>query len=71
MSAVLAAIRRAGPLGSDRAAVVREFFDTRDRDSVLGSYSVTPTGDTTLANMAGYTVGADGRLEFARALPGG
>ncbi|MEA2371047.1 MAG: branched-chain amino acid transport system substrate-binding protein [Solirubrobacteraceae bacterium] len=71
MSAILAAIRLAGPLGSDRATVVREFFSLRDRDSVLGRYSITPTGETTLSNMAGYTVGLDGRLRFARDLTGG
>ena len=71
MSAILAAIRAAGPLGSDRATVVRKFFSLRDRDSVLGRYSITPTGETTLSNMAGYTVGPDGRLRFARDLTGG
>jgi branched-chain amino acid transport system substrate-binding protein len=71
MAAILDSIRRAGPLGSDRATVVHDFFALRDRNSVLGTYSITPTGDTTLANMAGYTVGADGRLRFDRMLSGG
>jgi len=71
MSAILASIRLAGPLGSDRATVVSKFFALKGRDSVLGRYSITPTGETTLPNMAGYTVGADGRLRFARDLPGG
>jgi len=71
MSAILASIRAAGPLGSDRAAVVREFFALRNRDSVLGRYSITPTGDTTLANMAGYTIDSSGRLQFDRDLTTG
>jgi branched-chain amino acid transport system substrate-binding protein len=71
MSAILNSIRIAGPLGSDRATVVHDFFAIRNRDSVLGRYSMTPTGDTTLANMAGYTVDASGRLQFARSLSGG
>jgi branched-chain amino acid transport system substrate-binding protein len=71
MAAILESIRRAGPLGSDRATVVHDFFALRNRNSVLGTYSITPTGDTTLANMAGYTVGADGRLRFDRMLSGG
>jgi branched-chain amino acid transport system substrate-binding protein len=71
MSAILDSIRAAGPLGSDRAAVVREFFSLRNRASVLGTYSITPNGDTTLANMAGYTVGPDGRLRFDQMLSGG
>jgi branched-chain amino acid transport system substrate-binding protein len=70
MSAILDSIRRAGPLGSDRSAVVREFFALRNRDSVLGRYSITPTGDTTLANMSGYTVDASGRLRFDMSLSG-
>jgi branched-chain amino acid transport system substrate-binding protein len=45
MSVVLDAIRQGG---SDRAAVVRAFFATRDRDSVLGRYSIDANGDTTL-----------------------
>jgi len=71
MSAILASIRLAGPLGSDRATVVRKFFGLRDRDSVIGRYSITPTGETTLSNMAGYTVGLDGQLHFVRDLTGG
>ncbi len=68
MSAVLSSIRLAGPLGSDRAAVVRAFFGLRNHASVLGTYSITPTGDTTLANMDGYTVDSAGQLRFDRAL---
>ncbi|HEX3874518.1 MAG TPA: branched-chain amino acid ABC transporter substrate-binding protein, partial [Solirubrobacteraceae bacterium] len=70
MAGILNAIRVAGPLGSDRAAVVHDFFATRDRDSVLGRYSITPNGDTTLANMAGYKVDPGGRLSFAMSLTG-
>jgi branched-chain amino acid transport system substrate-binding protein len=70
MSAILDSIRVAGPLGSDRATVVRDFFALRNRQSVLGPYSITPSGDTTLANMAGYTVDAAGRLRFDRTLGG-
>jgi hypothetical protein len=47
---------------------VRAFFALGSRDSVLGRYSVTATGDTTLANMAGYRVGPDGRLRIDRLL---
>jgi branched-chain amino acid transport system substrate-binding protein len=48
MSAVLAAIRRAGTQGNDRETVIKQFFQTRDRDSVLGRYSIKPSGDSTL-----------------------
>jgi branched-chain amino acid transport system substrate-binding protein len=49
MSAVLDAIRRAGEHGNDRPDVIRSFFETEDRDSVLGPYSVRPDGETTLS----------------------
>ena len=51
MQLVLEAIRNAGSHGNDRKAVVAQFFAIRDRDSVLGRYSVAPTGDTTLSDF--------------------
>ncbi|MGI8802958.1 MAG: ABC transporter substrate-binding protein, partial [Solirubrobacteraceae bacterium] len=71
MDSILAAIRVAGSHAGDRASVVRAYFALGVRDSVLGRYSVTANGDTTLANMAGYRVGPDGRLRFDRLLAGG
>ena len=49
MSAVLDAIRRAGAHGNDRPDVIRSFFATQARESVLGPYSVRPDGETTLS----------------------
>jgi branched-chain amino acid transport system substrate-binding protein len=49
MSAILAAIKRAGEHGNDRPDVIRAFMSTRNRDSVLGRYSVQPSGETTLS----------------------
>jgi branched-chain amino acid transport system substrate-binding protein len=66
MSVVLYAIRRAGRHGDDRADVIRQFFAIRDRDSVLGRYSVLPSGDTTLSRYAVDRV-EGGRLVFYRA----
>jgi branched-chain amino acid transport system substrate-binding protein len=66
MSVVLLAIRRAGRHGDDRAAVIHQFFAIRDRDSVLGRYSVLPDGDTTLSSYAVDRV-ERGRLVFYRA----
>ncbi|MCA1689717.1 MAG: branched-chain amino acid ABC transporter substrate-binding protein [Actinobacteria bacterium] len=68
MAGVLAAIRAAGGRGGDRASVVRAFFGLGTRDSVIGRYAITPTGDTTSATMAGYRVRADGSLRFDRLL---
>ncbi len=49
MSAILDAIRRAGSHGNDRPDVIKAFMATRDRESVLGRYSVQPSGETTLS----------------------
>ncbi len=67
MSAVLLAIHRAGRHGNDREAVIHKFFTIRNRDSVLGRYSVLPSGDTTFSRYAVDRV-RGGRLVFYRAL---
>jgi branched-chain amino acid transport system substrate-binding protein len=67
MAVVLDSIRRAGDSGDDRDSVVNAFFDTRDRHSVLGTYSIDDVGDTTLNRLAGYRV-RGGRPEFVTPL---
>jgi branched-chain amino acid transport system substrate-binding protein len=52
MGVVLAAIRAAGVNGDDRQSVIDKFFATHDRHSVLGVYSMQPSGETTLSNYA-------------------
>jgi branched-chain amino acid transport system substrate-binding protein len=52
MSVVLAAIRAAGVSGDDRQAVIDRFLATHDRRSVLGVYSMQPSGETTLSSYA-------------------
>jgi branched-chain amino acid transport system substrate-binding protein len=64
MSVVLDAIRRGG---DDRQAVVRAFFDTRDRQSVLGTYSIDDNGDTTLTDYGANRV-QDGKLVFDKVI---
>jgi branched-chain amino acid transport system substrate-binding protein len=56
MAVVLDAIRRAGESGDDRDAVIAAFFDTSDRHSILGTYSIDEVGNTTLGRLAGYRV---------------
>ncbi len=67
MSVVLDSIERAGAAADatseGRAAVVAAFFDTAERESVLGTYDIDDYGDTTLAGYGGYTVDGD-RLVF-------
>jgi len=65
MGAVLDAIRRAGERGNDRQTVIDRFFDTRNRRSVLGLYSVLSSGDTTLSRYAVDRV-SRGRATFYR-----
>jgi branched-chain amino acid transport system substrate-binding protein len=52
MSVVLEAIRGAGARGNDRRVVTERFFATRNRDSVIGRYSVAADGETTLSRFA-------------------
>jgi branched-chain amino acid transport system substrate-binding protein len=67
MAVVLDSIRRAGDGGDDRDSVVDAFFDTQDRASVLGTYSIDDVGDTTLNALAGYRF-SGGRPVFATPL---
>ncbi|MGK2932507.1 MAG: branched-chain amino acid ABC transporter substrate-binding protein [Solirubrobacterales bacterium] len=48
---------------TDRASVVEAMFDTKDRDSILGTYSIDDKGDTTLTDYGVFRI-ADGDLEF-------
>ncbi len=71
MSVVLAAIDAAGVRASvddQRRAVVDAFFATRDRDSVLGRYSIDDSGDTTLSAFSGYSITRGGSLRYDRTL---
>jgi branched-chain amino acid transport system substrate-binding protein len=67
MSSVLAAMRAAGSHGNDRQHVIERFFAIRERESVLGRYSMTASGETTLARYGVDRVRA-GRAVFYRAL---
>ncbi len=52
MQAALQAIARAGADGDVRASVAAAFFRIHDRNSVLGPYSILPSGDTTISYYA-------------------
>lgn len=56
MSLALDAIKRAGAKGNDRDAVIKALFETKDRKSVLGTYSIDKNGDTTLTDYGLYTI---------------
>ena len=67
MSLILDAIERAGDQGTDRAAVLEQIMSTKDRESVIGTYSIDENGDTSLTNYGVYGI-ADGSLEYIEAV---
>ena len=72
MNLMLSAISRASDGGEHailRSKVLRAIFDTSDRRSVLGTYSITPTGDTTIRRYGVWRV-VDGDLVFWKAMIG-
>jgi len=71
MESVLAAIKKAGKHANDRRTVVSAYFHLGWRDSVIGRYRITPSGDTSQARFVGYRVGADGQLKEIRRHLGG
>ena len=60
MAVILDSINRGG---ATREGAVRGFFATRDRDSVLGRYSINAEGDTTLTQYGVYRI-RGGELRF-------
>jgi len=56
MSLILDAIKRAGSDGNDRQKVIDQLFSTKDRSSVLGTYSIDKNGDTTLTDYGLYKI---------------
>jgi hypothetical protein len=49
MSAVLAVLREAGTRANNRTTVVHDFLSIKNRQSVLGTYSMNSSGDTSIA----------------------
>ena len=67
MALALDVLKRAGDKANDRAEVVKQLFATKDRESVLGTYSIDENGDTTLTDYGLYEI-KDGQLEFVKAI---
>jgi branched-chain amino acid transport system substrate-binding protein len=61
MRLALDAIERSGT--GEKADIIAALFDTQDRESVLGTYSIDENGDTTLTDYGVYTI-EDGTLTF-------
>jgi branched-chain amino acid transport system substrate-binding protein len=49
MSAVLAVLHKAGTAANNRSTVVSDFLSLKNRESVLGTYSMNSSGDTSIA----------------------
>jgi branched-chain amino acid transport system substrate-binding protein len=67
MKVALLAIQNAGDKGNDRQAVIDAFLNIKERDSVLGKYSIDENGDTTLSDYGANKV-EDGELVFHKVL---
>jgi branched-chain amino acid transport system substrate-binding protein len=64
----LDAIAGLGARGGSREAVRRALLSTRNRSSVLGTYSIDRRGDTTLRTYGVYRITASGGVEFDRVI---
>jgi branched-chain amino acid transport system substrate-binding protein len=61
MRLALDAIERSGT--GEKADIISALFDTTDRESVLGTYSIDENGDTTLTDYGVYSI-EGGELQF-------
>lgn len=64
----LTTIKRLGPKGDSKSAVLKALFATFDRRSAIGIYGFDRDGDTTLRSYGLYRVGAHGTPVFYRTL---
>jgi branched-chain amino acid transport system substrate-binding protein len=65
MALALDALKRAGASANDRDAVLKALFATKDRKSVLGTYSIDKNGDTSLTDYGLYTI-KDGLMTYSK-----
>jgi branched-chain amino acid transport system substrate-binding protein len=56
MALALDVLKRAGAKAGDRAAVVKQLFNTKGRKSAIGTYDIDKNGDTTLTDYGLYTI---------------
>jgi branched-chain amino acid transport system substrate-binding protein len=63
MNLALDAIERSE--SGEREDIIKALFDTKDRQSVLGQYSIDENGDTSLTDYGVYSI-EDGELKFEK-----
>jgi len=56
MALALDVLKRAGDKANVRDEVIKQLFATKDRDSVLGTYSIDANGDTSLTDYGLYVI---------------
>ncbi|MGI9082282.1 MAG: branched-chain amino acid ABC transporter substrate-binding protein [Thermoleophilaceae bacterium] len=61
MDIALEALDRAGAECGDRQSVIDEFYKTKDKEGVTGTYDIDPDGDVTLSTFGRHLV-TDGKL---------
>ena len=66
MALALDVLKRAGDKANDRAEVVKQLFATKDRQSVLGMYSIDANGDTTLTDYGLYVIDDKGLPSYSK-----
>lgn len=54
--------------GTTKEDFITKLFEVKDRESVLGTYSIDANGDTTLTDYGLYDVGPDGNPRFVEAI---
>ena len=62
MSLVLDTREQLGPDCSDRQAMIDALFETKCRESVLGTYDIDEAGDTTITDDGVYRIEDGGEL---------
>jgi hypothetical protein len=69
MKAVLAVLQEAGASANDRTTVVKDFLAIKNRPSALGTYSISSTGDTSIAPFVFSRLRAGELVPFAFVSP--
>ena len=67
MKLVLDTCEELGADCSDRQAMIDALFQTKGRESVLGTYDIDENGDTTLTDYGIYTI-EGGELQFEKTI---
>ena len=68
MDLVIDTIKAAGAEWATREGFLKALFATKDRESVLGTYSIDKNGDTSATDYGLYKIGSDGNPEFAETI---